>query len=298
MSDTTTIPVPKHAIGDTVFVAEIHQTKRTLPCPDCGGTRKWKAVSPAGREIDMDCPRCAVRNHDQALSLERIAYAGRTRRLTVGSVTISTHVNPGWGDEHVRYMCNETGVGSGTTYNESRLHATEDAARAEAASMAAERNAADDAREAVQDAAYRASLGYFDAVRHGLRSEARNAARRELNDEWLDEHPECEIPGPLSVHEEKGCVGGIEVRIEMPGDPYRKKLCEINGDSTASYYPTEAQARGAGRLFAAAPDLLAACKVALADRFGGDDPCCDADPVTSKLRAAIARATGKESTDA
>jgi len=47
----------------------------------------------------------------------------------------------------------------------------------------------------------------------------------------------------------------------------------------------------ASYLMAAAPDLLAACKLALADRFGGDDECVDGDPVTIALRAAIATAT-------
>ena len=46
------------------------------------------------------------------------------------------------------------------------------------------------------------------------------------------------------------------------------------------------------RLIAAAPDLYAACKAALADRFGGDDPCCDNDPITNRLRAALRKAEG------
>jgi len=46
-------------------------------------------------------------------------------------------------------------------------------------------------------------------------------------------------------------------------------------------------------VMAAAPELLAACKLALSDRFGGDDPCCDADPITNALRAAIRKAGGE-----
>lgn len=46
------------------------------------------------------------------------------------------------------------------------------------------------------------------------------------------------------------------------------------------------------RVDARVADLVAACKAALADRFGGDDPCCDKDPITVQLRAAIARAEG------
>lgn len=52
------------------------------------------------------------------------------------------------------------------------------------------------------------------------------------------------------------------------------------------------QAEANAHLIAAAPDLLAACEAALAARFGGDDPCCDADPLTNQLRAAIAKAKG------
>lgn len=51
-------------------------------------------------------------------------------------------------------------------------------------------------------------------------------------------------------------------------------------------------ATSAAPLNGAGPDLLEACRMALADRFGGDDPCCDRDPITTKLRAAIAKAEG------
>lgn len=43
----------------------------------------------------------------------------------------------------------------------------------------------------------------------------------------------------------------------------------------------------------AVPYLLAACKAALADRFGSDDPCVDLDPITNQLRDAIAKAEGE-----
>lgn len=45
-------------------------------------------------------------------------------------------------------------------------------------------------------------------------------------------------------------------------------------------------------VMAAAPELLAACRAALADRFGGDDESCDMDPITNALRAAIRKAEG------
>ena len=76
----------------------------------------------------------------------------------------------------------------------------------------------------------------------------------------------------------------------------------IAGRSVLVHVPTVAallaeRAKGAPMtssptLLAAAPDLLAACKMALADRFGGDDECVDGDPIITALRAAIAKAGG------
>lgn len=55
---------------------------------------------------------------------------------------------------------------------------------------------------------------------------------------------------------------------------------------------SEANAAFIVRACNAHDDLLAACKAALADRFGADDPCVDADPITDQLRAALAKAEG------
>lgn len=38
--------------------------------------------------------------------------------------------------------------------------------------------------------------------------------------------------------------------------------------------------------------VVEACKKALADRFGGNDPCCDKDAINNELRAAIEAAGG------
>lgn len=69
---------------------------------------------------------------------------------------------------------------------------------------------------------------------------------------------------------------------------YTHMVQGANSEAVASLL-TERQAY----LMAAAPELLAACKLALSDRFGGDDPCCDADPITNALRAAIRKAGGE-----
>lgn len=37
-------------------------------------------------------------------------------------------------------------------------------------------------------------------------------------------------------------------------------------------------------------ELVEACTAALRERFGWDDPCCDSDPITNKLRLALRKA--------
>lgn len=69
----------------------------------------------------MPCPRCAVtyRSND-ALSLSYAKASGVIHKLTVGQV--------GW-DNGARYMCTETGVGSGSVYSEENIFATEEEAQ-------------------------------------------------------------------------------------------------------------------------------------------------------------------------
>lgn len=111
----------KFSIGDVVYAAGTTTVRKQRPCPDCLGTRKWKAVSPAGQEYEFGCPRCATRylsNND--LSLDYSAHAPNVERLTIGQVR--TETGP---DAKVQYMCRETGIGSGTLWSEDRLYATD-----------------------------------------------------------------------------------------------------------------------------------------------------------------------------
>lgn len=125
----------KYAIGDVVFYATTDAVTKQHPCPDCKDTRKWKALSPAGVEYDFACPRCSVSflgNND--LTLRYSSFEGRVSKLTIGSVRTDSH-----SDRKVQYMCLETGVGSGSVYDEADLFPYQDmameAAKAKAASM-------------------------------------------------------------------------------------------------------------------------------------------------------------------
>lgn len=122
-----TIIKTKYSIGDTVFHGYTLQERREHPCPDCNGERKWTAKSPAGSEYTFGCPRCSMSYiSDRDLQLDYTTHVPSARQLTIGSIQHNTAA--GAYDHCTRYMCPETGVGSGSVYNEGSLFETEDEA--------------------------------------------------------------------------------------------------------------------------------------------------------------------------
>lgn len=125
----------KYSIGDVVYFASTVAESKRHPCPDCKGERKWKATSPAGGEYEFSCPRCSAQyNSDRDLMLDYSALVPSVSRLTIGSIQVNTA--KGSHDEGARYMCCETGVGSGSVYNEDRLFETEEEATRKAQALA------------------------------------------------------------------------------------------------------------------------------------------------------------------
>ena len=124
----------KFSIGDVVYFASTKTERKQHPCPDCLGTKKWKAISPAGGEYQFDCPRCSASYRaDRELSLDYTIFAPIAIRLTIGSIRTDSA-------DKTQYMCLETGVGSGSIYNESILFLTEDEALKAAQAIAYEAN--------------------------------------------------------------------------------------------------------------------------------------------------------------
>ena len=129
----------KYSIGDVVYYASTTTERKQHPCPDCKGTKRWSAMSPAGGEYSFVCPRCSTSyrsNND--MSLDYSSSVPVVQKLTVGSVQYNSA--PLSYDSGARYMCRETGIGSGSIYDEGRLFETEAAAMAAATLMAAEAN--------------------------------------------------------------------------------------------------------------------------------------------------------------
>jgi len=114
------IIVTKYSVDDRVFLAMTRIEKRQHPCPDCLGSRKWEATSPAGEKCEFACPRCGGQfRSNQDLSLDYYIHAPEVRSLTIGSVRTDSH-----GDRPVSYMAHETGVGSGNVWDENDLYPT------------------------------------------------------------------------------------------------------------------------------------------------------------------------------
>lgn len=130
--------ITKFSVGDVVYRAGTTTVRKQHPCPDCSGSRKWKAASPAGDEYEFDCPRCNSRyQSNDALSLDYSEFAPTTKLLTIGQVRVQEGGDP----REVQYMCHETGIGSGTLHNERNLFHTRDEAQVAAEGLAAQHNA-------------------------------------------------------------------------------------------------------------------------------------------------------------
>ncbi|TGT76742.1 MULTISPECIES: hypothetical protein [unclassified Mesorhizobium] len=169
----------KYSVGDTVYHASTTSERKRHPCPDCQGTRKWKATSPAGSEYEFSCPRCAASyNSDRDLTLDYSAYVPFVTRLTIGSIQYNTAI--GSYDSGARYMCYETGIGSGSVYDEARLFETEDEATKAAQAMADDQNVNVEWVATLYDKTLKISDYQLENAALKLAHEAKFAARRML----------------------------------------------------------------------------------------------------------------------
>lgn len=138
------LPTPKYGIGDRVYRYFVIHDKVPLVCPDCGDKREVRVVFPDGRELKAGCPRCTDTSYHLGQRLPALlkpVFRLEIQALTIGSVKIDTSGHYG---EPISYMCNETGVGSGTVYDEGRLFKTpEEAADAGALDVKRQQEALD-----------------------------------------------------------------------------------------------------------------------------------------------------------
>lgn len=124
----------KYDIGDVVFCAGTRGGERREVCPDCLGARVWNCRTPAGEGFEIPCNTCYTA-YGSTGYLSSCCTDPYVRRLTIGSVQYDSYRN------EIRYMCNETGVGSGTLWDEDLLFRTEEDAMSAAIKIAADAEA-------------------------------------------------------------------------------------------------------------------------------------------------------------
>lgn len=130
----------KYKIGDIVHRAYTTIISKSHDCPDCLGSQEWTATSPAGESYKFACPRCSGSYQSNPdMNLNYNWHSPCSDALTIGSVRTDTHdVRP------ISYMCQETGVGSGSVYYEGTLFSNEEDALKAATEMCLEMNQKDE----------------------------------------------------------------------------------------------------------------------------------------------------------
>ena len=124
---------PKFKEGDVVWGIKSFKKDKQIQCPDCKGKKAWEVKTPAGEEFTIPCYTCE-RGYQGCYGTITIWEASpQIIKLTIGSVRIDTN------DERpISYMCNETGVGSGTIHYEDCLSSNRTEALAIATKKASE----------------------------------------------------------------------------------------------------------------------------------------------------------------
>lgn len=105
----------KFKIGDKVYKAGSDYSTKTISCPDCLGTKEWIVTFADGQSTSVDCQTCKVGYCAPYGHITYNEWQPTVRILTIGRIYDWSQ------DEGFRYMCNETGISSGSIYNENEL---------------------------------------------------------------------------------------------------------------------------------------------------------------------------------
>lgn len=122
----------KYNLKQVVYKAYCENKAYHVKCEDCDGTGFWQVT---GKDVKVGCQIC---NKDERYwntpgKIERHKYFPRVQKLTIGQIQATVGHYP-----QIRYMCKETGLGSGTLWHEKSLTDSEEIA-IEASKILAER---------------------------------------------------------------------------------------------------------------------------------------------------------------
>ena len=124
----------KFDIGDTAYLGRADWREHRVECPSCKGSGWWTVVAHSGDlgHWQVTCQVCKDYHiwDDTARGRGTVKQSGReavVSEMTIGSIQVNTH-----DDRETRYMCVETGIGTGTIWSEEDLFHTRDEAIAHA----------------------------------------------------------------------------------------------------------------------------------------------------------------------
>ena len=181
------LPTPKFEVGDKVYVGEVHMRESHITCTECKGTGAWKITTPKGSEFEIRCQACRQRK-ERNISVWKATP--EVARRTIGSVQIDTS------DEHpVKYMCKETGIGSGRVYKESKCFTSKEeclvALQPEVERQQAERDKR--TQISVDYSTYIAEADFFEAANAHLHGEMNKLKRSNWHWGYVLSDIDCEI---------------------------------------------------------------------------------------------------------
>lgn len=128
----------KYNLGDVVYNASCYRDSYFEKCPDCDGTGKWKVE---GKDLHVGYKTCNESSWQKSIAgkVRKFKYFPKVQKLTIGQIRATI----GYGPE-VRYMCKETGIGSGTLWYESNLTKDKELAEKCAEILAEKKNAGEE----------------------------------------------------------------------------------------------------------------------------------------------------------
>lgn len=111
----------KFSDGDVVYSGGSHYLEVREKCPDCLGSCRWTVLFADGKTDTCPCQTCSRGYMGSVGYIVYNEYQPSVVKLTIGQVR--------YDDEGARYMCQETGIGSGTVYSEKNLFSTKNEAK-------------------------------------------------------------------------------------------------------------------------------------------------------------------------
>lgn len=128
----------KYNLKQTVYSAYCENNPYSEPCSDCEGTGYWQL---ANKDKKVGCHTCNKESswHNTPGKITKYKHFPRVLELTIGQVQATI----GHGAQ-VRYMCKETGIGSGTLWPEKQLTDSYEIAKEAAKILSEAKNAGEE----------------------------------------------------------------------------------------------------------------------------------------------------------